>query len=286
VRRVEYELMTPAEVVENRERCPVIFVPISPIEWHGPHLPLGTDGLHAHHVAVRAAPAFGGVVFPTVYAGTETVRPPGGGPQSLGAIGFGDGERIVGMDFPANPVKSVYFEESAFGIAVREVARQLKRDPFGVIALVNGHGASTTSGRCGGSRSRRPTRPARASSTALSSPSGGRPKARPPTPTRARGQGRDGDHARARGGIHSPLRSPRGRRAAPLPGFQDHRRRRVRRRSGAGLPPARGARPVAGDPWRATRAEGERMIEDEVQTVLAVVRDALERRVPAATRER
>ncbi len=43
---------------------------------------------------------------------------------------------------------------------------------------------------------------------------------------------------------------------------------------------------MAGDPWRATRAEGERMIEDEVQTVLAVVRDALERRVPAATRER
>ncbi len=53
--KVEYELMRPAEVVAARERCPVAFVPIGPLEWHGPHLPMGTDGLHAHHVAVRVA---------------------------------------------------------------------------------------------------------------------------------------------------------------------------------------------------------------------------------------
>jgi hypothetical protein len=50
---VEYELMTPDEVIAAREKAPVAFVPVGPIEWHGPHLPLGIDGLHAHGVAVR-----------------------------------------------------------------------------------------------------------------------------------------------------------------------------------------------------------------------------------------
>jgi creatinine amidohydrolase len=139
--KVEYELMTPDEVIAAREKTPVAFVPIGPIEWHGPHLPLGTDGLHAHGVAVRAARIVGGVVLPTLYAGTETVRLPGTGAQQLGAIGFRGDERIVGMDFPHNPVKSLYYEESAFGVTVREVVRGLKADPFRLIVLLNGHGA-------------------------------------------------------------------------------------------------------------------------------------------------
>ncbi len=139
--KVEYELMRPAEVVAARERCPVAFVPIGPLEWHGPHLPMGTDGLHAHHVAVRVAQAIGGVVLPTLFAGSETVRLPGAGAQRLGPLGFDDSARVVGMDFPAHSVKSLYFEESAFGITVREILRGLKADPFRLLVLLNGHGA-------------------------------------------------------------------------------------------------------------------------------------------------
>src|SRR5438876_1353470 len=46
------------------------------------------------------------------------------------------------MDFPGFPVKSLYFEESAFGIAVRDLVRALAADSFRVIVLVNGHGAT------------------------------------------------------------------------------------------------------------------------------------------------
>lgn len=139
--KVEYELMRPGEVVVAREKCPVAFVPIGPLEWHGPHLPLGTDGLHAHHVAVRVARLIGGVVLPTLFAGSETVRLPGMDAQCLGPLGFTGAERIVGMDFPHNAVKSLYYEESAFGITVREVVRGLKADPFRLLVLLNGHGA-------------------------------------------------------------------------------------------------------------------------------------------------
>jgi creatinine amidohydrolase len=133
--------MRPGEVVEARRRAPVAFVPVSPLEWHGPHMPLGTDGLHAWNVAVRAAREVGGVVLPPLFAGTDSLRPPGTGAEGLGALGLEDDDRVVGMDFPGFPVKSVYFEESAFGLTVREVVRALKRDEYRLIVLANGHGA-------------------------------------------------------------------------------------------------------------------------------------------------
>src|SRR5690242_4179364 len=101
---VQYELMTPEDVVEARTAAPVAFVPIGPLEWHGPHLPLGVDPLHAYAVAIGTARAVGGVVLPALFAGTETRRPAGGGPQSVGALGFSDDERIIGMDLPGNSV--------------------------------------------------------------------------------------------------------------------------------------------------------------------------------------
>ena len=138
---VLYELMRPDEVVGARARAPVAYVPIGPLEWHGPHLPLGLDGLHAHEVSVRAAREAGGVVLPTFFAGTETVRPPGPGAQSLDTLGLPEDERIVGMDFPQHSVDSTYFEESAFGIAVRELVGSLVAGGFRFVILVNGHGA-------------------------------------------------------------------------------------------------------------------------------------------------
>ena len=57
---VQFELMRPAQIVERRRRCPVVYLPIGPLEWHGPHLPMGTDGIHAHRVAVEVARRVGG----------------------------------------------------------------------------------------------------------------------------------------------------------------------------------------------------------------------------------
>ena len=138
---VSYERMTPPEIVAARERRPLAFVPLGPIEWHGPHLPLGTDAIHAGHIARQLARDLGGVVLPTFFIGTETVRLPGTGPEELGVLGLDDDVRVVGMDLPANPVRSLYIEEGAFAIAVREIIRGLKDDAWRLIVLVNGHGA-------------------------------------------------------------------------------------------------------------------------------------------------
>lgn len=146
MRRVEYELMRPGEILEARRRVPAVFVPVGPLEWHGPHMPVGTDGLHAWHVSVRVAREVGGVVLPPLYAGTDAVRTPGEGPEQLGSLGLDEDARVVGMDFPTFPVKSVYYEESVFGLTVREVVRALKRDSYRLVALANGHGAGNQQG--------------------------------------------------------------------------------------------------------------------------------------------
>src|SRR3954452_823819 len=136
-----YEFMRPDQIVGARQAAPVAYIPVGPLEWHGPHLPLGVDGLHAHEAAVRAAARTGGVVLPTLFAGTETVRLPGAGAQSLEPLGLPADARIVGMEFPGNPVRSTYFEESAFGIAVRQLVANLLASDYRVIVIVNGHGA-------------------------------------------------------------------------------------------------------------------------------------------------
>ena len=45
-RKLHYELMRPSEILEAKERCSLIYLPIGPLEWHGPHLPFGVDPIN------------------------------------------------------------------------------------------------------------------------------------------------------------------------------------------------------------------------------------------------
>jgi creatinine amidohydrolase len=57
-----------AETLEAiREQIPVAYLPWGALEWHGPHLPLGTDGFVAEAVAEEVLRRTGGVLFPTTW---------------------------------------------------------------------------------------------------------------------------------------------------------------------------------------------------------------------------
>lgn len=64
---VQMQFLRPRQLEAALRRFPVVYVPLGCIEWHGQHLPLGTDALKSHGIVVRAAEEFGGVVFPPVY---------------------------------------------------------------------------------------------------------------------------------------------------------------------------------------------------------------------------
>ena len=66
---VRYHMLRPAQVVARRQACPVLYIPIGTIEWHGVHNPLGADTLQAEGLAILCAQQGGGLVFPPLYYG-------------------------------------------------------------------------------------------------------------------------------------------------------------------------------------------------------------------------
>jgi creatinine amidohydrolase len=64
---VQMQFMRPGQLEAAGRRFPVVYVPLGTIEWHGRHLPLGTDAIKAHGILIKCAEQFGGVVYPPVY---------------------------------------------------------------------------------------------------------------------------------------------------------------------------------------------------------------------------
>ena len=134
---INLTLLRPPQIRERLAQAPVAFIPVGPLEWHGPHCPYGTDGLNAQHMAAEACRRVGGILWPTLFWGTERERRP----DQLESLGFPKDAYIVGMDFPANPLPSCYCPEEIFAVVVRETLRQAGRLGVKLAAIVNGHGA-------------------------------------------------------------------------------------------------------------------------------------------------
>jgi len=66
---VRYQMLRPGEIVQRRRACPVVYIPIGTLEWHGVHNPVGADTLQAEGLAILCARKGGGLVFPPLYYG-------------------------------------------------------------------------------------------------------------------------------------------------------------------------------------------------------------------------
>jgi len=92
---VRYHMLRPKQVVARRKACPVAYVPIGTIEWHGLHNPLGADTLQAEGLAELCARKGGGLVFPPLYYGESRL-------ESLMEANAEDRQDIAGvMELPA-----------------------------------------------------------------------------------------------------------------------------------------------------------------------------------------
>ncbi len=130
--------LRPDQILAILKEKPVAYWPLGLLEWHGPHLPLGVDSFNAEAVALRAAESGGGIVFPTTYLGTEREREA----DLLDWMGFDQGDWIIGMDFPANSMPSMYAREDIFAITVRENLRLMADYPLQLIVIISGHAAT------------------------------------------------------------------------------------------------------------------------------------------------
>ena len=134
-----YEWLRPGQLAARRNECPLIIVPVAPLEYHGPHMPLGTDAISASQVAHACCRKLRkGVVLPTMFMGTERER----GPAIVESLGFPPGKYVVGMDFPTRLWNSHYLPEEVFAIRLAAELRILIGQGYRYIFVANGHGAT------------------------------------------------------------------------------------------------------------------------------------------------
>lgn len=69
-----YHRLRPDQIVSLRRECPVAYIPIGTIEWHGLHNPTGADTLQAEGLALMCAERSGGLVFPPLYYGESRLE--------------------------------------------------------------------------------------------------------------------------------------------------------------------------------------------------------------------
>ncbi len=62
-----YAELRPDQLSNRLEKVPVAIVPWGALEWHGPHLPFGLDGLVAESFSQELAARTGAVLLPTTY---------------------------------------------------------------------------------------------------------------------------------------------------------------------------------------------------------------------------
>jgi len=137
-REVRFEMLRPASLREELARCPLVFFPVAPLEYHGPHLPVGMDPINATQCALEACRRLGkGVVMPTLFMGTERERPD----WMLESLGFEKDQWVIGMDFPTATWRSHYYQEHIFGLVMASHLEMLISQGYRVIVIVNGHGA-------------------------------------------------------------------------------------------------------------------------------------------------
>ena len=137
-REIRFEYLRPAQLNDEMAKCPLVFLPIGPLEYHGPHLPVGMDPINATQCALESCRRLGkGVVHPTLFWGTERERPE----WMLKSLGFKKSQWVIGMDFPTALWRSHYYSEQIFGMVLASTLEMLISRGYKLIVITNGHGA-------------------------------------------------------------------------------------------------------------------------------------------------
>ncbi|MCK5788999.1 MAG: creatininase family protein [Chlamydiia bacterium] len=140
---VEYVKLTPTEFRIRLADAPIAYLPLGTIEWHGEHMPLGSDGLQSFEFFKLLAEKSGGIVFPMMYLGPDTMI-------------VRDGKELHGVDHSlSTPGSKEYspmqqLDGQCFRITedftdqiIEETVKLAARAGFKII-VAHGHGPSTS----------------------------------------------------------------------------------------------------------------------------------------------
>jgi len=135
--KTHYRELTPTEFRQRLAEAPIAYLPLGTLEWHGEHLPLGSDGLQSEGFMTRLAQRVGGVVLPMLFLGPDLAKPIGDKTYyGMDVHGF-KGQDPQQLDGSAYWVSDGLFEQW-----VRAILTQLARAGFRIV-VAHGHGPST-----------------------------------------------------------------------------------------------------------------------------------------------
>ncbi|MXW81474.1 MAG: hypothetical protein F4Z57_21305 [Gemmatimonadetes bacterium] len=128
-----YAHLLPSEFRQRLASMPLAYLPLGTLEWHGEHLPLGSDAILSEGLMVECAQRFGGIVMPPVYLGPDRVQHDG------------EGAPLYGMDYAdsTDPHRrlegSCYWVSDAFfGEMIDAILSQIERAGFKFV-FADGH---------------------------------------------------------------------------------------------------------------------------------------------------
>ena len=133
--KVLYEELLPEEFTQRIREMPIAYLPLGTLEWHGPHMPLGADGIQAKGLFIRLAEIVGGVVLPMLFMGPDRV--------------FNDQDQtFYGMDINTAGALNTYCVQQLTGSAYwmeTEIFKEYLRGIFAQLSragirIVVGHG--------------------------------------------------------------------------------------------------------------------------------------------------
>ena len=139
--KVLYAELTPQEFRERIAAAPIAYLPLGTLEWHGEHLPLGSDGLQSYGFFIHLARSVGGIVLPMLFLGPDRM-------QKV------DGCELYGMDICQDMPQEMRYEnqqlagsaywvpEETFRTMIEAILKQLRRAGFRIV-VAHGHGPST-----------------------------------------------------------------------------------------------------------------------------------------------
>jgi creatinine amidohydrolase len=137
--KVRYAELLPHEFRARLAERPIAYLPLGTLEWHGEHLPLGTDAVISEGLMVECARQLGGIVLPPIYLGPDRSR--------LEA----DGRQLQGMDYARQTTPHRQLEGSCYWVSpglfmslIDAILDQLKRTGF-LAVFADGHGPSRRS---------------------------------------------------------------------------------------------------------------------------------------------
>jgi creatinine amidohydrolase len=128
--------MRPGEIIEARDRSGLAFIPVGPLEWHGLHLPYGTDAIIAEGICKAAAEKVNGVYFKPLNFGLDSYR----NSKQLSMWGFKEDDKIFGMDFPGLPLVSEYCDQDEMQKGIIRRLEFIKNCKFRAAFVINHHG--------------------------------------------------------------------------------------------------------------------------------------------------